>query len=131
VGAHRVARFDDLPLDRGLVVEVEGRNIGLFRVGEEVRAILNTCPHQGGPVGSGGIFPSVCAKVVDRRLTEWLDHERLVVTCPWHGWEFDLRTGINTADPRRRVRMFETSVEDGDVLVMLPDPMRTATSVPS
>lgn len=121
MGEHRVARFDDLPLDRGHVVSVEGREIGLFRVGDEVHAILNVCPHQGGPVGTGGIFPSVCAEIVNRRLKERLDHDRMVVTCPWHGWEFDLRTGINTADSARRVRRFETTLVDGEVFVALPD----------
>lgn len=118
---HWVARVDDLPTGRGHVVDVAGRRVGLFRVGEEVHALLNTCPHQGGPVGTGGLFPTVEAEVVDRRLRERVNHDRLVVACPWHGWEFDVRTGVCAADRGRRVVRFPTIVRDGEVAVVLPD----------
>jgi len=122
VGEHRVAHLDDLPLDRGLVVEVSGFWLGLFRVGDaEVRAYLNLCPHQGGPVGSGGLFPAVRAEVRDRRLCEYHDPETMVVACPWHGWEFDARTGTSLADPARRLRGFPATVDAGEVIVVLPD----------
>jgi nitrite reductase/ring-hydroxylating ferredoxin subunit len=121
VGEHRVANIDDLPHDRGLIVEVDGRRIGLFRVGDEVHAILSVCPHQGGPVGGGGIFPSVRAKVEDGRIVESYDHERMVVCCPWHGWEFDIRTGVCTADASRRVMRYPVEVRAGEIHVKLPD----------
>jgi nitrite reductase (NADH) small subunit len=121
VGEHRVANIDDLPGDRGLIVEVEGRRIGLFRVGEELHAILNVCPHQGGPVGGGGLFPTTRARVERGRLVEWLDHETMVVCCPWHGWEFDIRTGICTADASRRVVRFPVELRGSDIVVTLPD----------
>jgi nitrite reductase/ring-hydroxylating ferredoxin subunit len=121
VGEHRVANIDDLPGDRGLVVEVDGRRVGLFRVADEVHAILSVCPHQGGPVGGGGLFPSTRAKVENGRLVEWLDHAAPVVCCPWHGWEFDVRTGICTADPSRRVVRFPVEVRAGEIFLTLPD----------
>lgn len=121
MGEHWVARIDELPDDRGHVVDVDGRAVGLFRVGDEVHALLNTCPHQGGPVGTGGVFPSVCAEIRDGRLHERLDHDDLVVSCPWHGWEFDLRTGVCKADRSRRVVRFDTVVRDGRVAVVVPD----------
>jgi nitrite reductase (NADH) small subunit len=121
VGEHRAAGFDEIPSDRGLIVELDGREVGLFRFGDEVRAILNVCPHQGGPVGRGGIFPTTCAKVERGRLVEYLDHERPVICCPWHGWEFDLRTGVCTADRTRRVVQYPVAVRGGDVFVTAPD----------
>jgi nitrite reductase (NADH) small subunit len=121
VGEHRAGRIDDIPDDRGLIVELDGRNVGLFRLGEEVHAILNVCPHQGGPVGSGGLFPSTRARVQDRRIVEYLDHETMVVCCPWHGWEFNVRTGVCTADPSRRVVRYEVEVRDSEVIVIMPD----------
>jgi nitrite reductase (NADH) small subunit len=117
VGENRVAHIDDLPLDRGLIVEVDGRSIGLFRVGDEVHALLNTYPHQGGPVGTGGLFPTTRARVKNRRIVKWLDRDAVVVSCPWHGWEFDVRTGICTADVSRRVVRYEAEVRDGGVFV--------------
>jgi nitrite reductase (NADH) small subunit len=127
MGDHRAARFDELPGDRGLIVEVDGRRIGLFRVGDEVHALLNVCPHQGGPVGGGGLFPTTRARVERRRLVEYLDHDAMVVCCPWHGWEFDVRTGICTADRSRRVVRYPAQVLDGDVIVTLPDRPLEAT----
>jgi nitrite reductase (NADH) small subunit len=121
VGEHRAAGLDEIPSDRGLIVELDGRQIGLFRVGEEVHAILNVCPHQGGPVGSGGLFPTTRAEVRGRRLVEYLDHDAVVVCCPWHGWEFDVRTGICTADRSRRVVNYPAQVRGTDVYVTVPD----------
>ncbi len=121
MGEHRVARLADLPGDRGLVVEVAGRRIGLFRIGDgEVHAYLNVCPHQGGPVGSGGLFPAVRGVVRDRRLREYHDPGTTVIACPWHGWEFDLRTGRCLADPARGLRPYVATVRDGEVFVELP-----------
>ncbi len=123
MGEHRVAHIDDIPLDRGLLVEVEGRQVGVFRVGDEVHAFLNVCPHQGGPVGTGGLFPAIRGQVQARRLREFLDPQTTVVACPWHGWEFDARTGTCLADPSRRLRSYQTIVRDGDVIVVT-DPQR-------
>jgi nitrite reductase (NADH) small subunit len=125
VGDHLVARLDDLATDRGVVVDVAGRRVGLFRLGDEVFGLQAICPHQGGPVGSGGIFPNVCAKVEEGRLKEWHDERNAVVACPWHGWEFDIRTGACLADPERRLRAYEVDVRDRDVYVVLPDRQTT------
>ena len=121
MGEHHVASIDDLSPDRGLVVEADGRSIGLFLVGDEVHAILNVCPHQGGPVGSGGLFPAIRAVVEDRRLREFEDPESPVVVCPWHGWEFDVRSGVCLADAKRRVQRYPVVLRNGDVIVTLPD----------
>jgi len=121
VGEHRAAALDDIPSDRGLIVELDGRTIGLFRVDGEVHAILNVCPHQGGPVGRGGIFPTTRARVEGGRLIEYLDRDTPVVCCPWHGWEFNLRTGVCTADPSRRVVRYPAEIRGDAVVVTLPD----------
>jgi nitrite reductase (NADH) small subunit len=118
VGEHRVAHIDDLPRDRGLVVEVDGRQVGLFRVGDDdARAYLNVCPHQGGPVGTGGMFPAIRGEVRGRRLREFHDPHTTVVACPWHGWEFDASTGTCLADPARRLLAFPVEVRNGEVIV--------------
>lgn len=121
MGDHLIGRVDDIPSGRGLIVEVASRRIGVFRIGEEIFALQAVCPHQGGPVGAGGVFPKVCGEVVDGRLREWLDHEQAVVACPWHGWEFDIRTGTCVGDPQRSLRRFQVEVRDGGVHVLLPD----------
>jgi nitrite reductase/ring-hydroxylating ferredoxin subunit len=74
-----VAEFADLPSSGdGFSVEVEeGRFIALFRVGDEVRALDDACPHQGAPLSMGVV-------------------KQGEVTCSWHGWHFEVETGANT-----------------------------------
>lgn len=127
MGEHRVAHIDEIPLDRGLVVEADGRSVGLFRLGDEVYAYLNVCPHQGGPVGSGGLFPAIRGEVREQRLHEYHDPETTVIACPWHGWEFDARTGACLADASRRLRPFHATVREGEVIVALPDKPQQTT----
>lgn len=78
----RVARIADIPEDSGLCVIVSGRQVALFRHGDEVFAIGNICPHQGAPLAEGF-------------------QEEGIVECPMHGWQFDLRTGraLNGTQP--------------------------------
>ena len=62
MGEHLVCRADDVPDDRGLIVEVAGRELGIFRHGDEFFALRNLCPHQRGPVAEGGVFPALRAR---------------------------------------------------------------------
>jgi nitrite reductase (NADH) small subunit len=110
----RVGDFED-----GCVrlVEVEGRSIGVFRRGDELYAVLNVCPHRGAPVCagevSGTMLPSSPGELV-------YGMDGLVLRCPWHGWEFDLRTGDSVGGvDRRRLRTFPVQVRDGEVLARL------------
>lgn len=70
-----MANVEDIPIGKGIVVIIhDGTEIALFNVNGNIFAIDNTCPHMGGPLGEG-------------------DLEGCVVTCPWHGWQFDVKTG--------------------------------------
>lgn len=112
------AAADFQPGDRRLV-EVDGQRIGVFRLDDGFVAYLNVCPHQGGPVCEGRYFPRVEAEVApDGRLVA----ERSVrsaphLVCPWHGWEYDLRTGVMPGEPSIRLRAYDVPVEDGIVYV--------------
>lgn len=75
-----VADIEDFPPGRGLHVEIDGIEIGLFRVGDAVYAMENRCPHR------------------DARLSEG-ELRGCVVVCPAHGWDFDVRTGFKPSDP--------------------------------
>ncbi|HEX2087494.1 MAG TPA: nitrite reductase small subunit NirD [Solirubrobacteraceae bacterium] len=70
----RIARADEIPMLEGRSVLVGGRRIAVFRTPEGFRALDHACPHAGGPL-SDGIVADRC------------------VTCPLHGWRFDLETG--------------------------------------
>jgi len=97
------------------IVEIGGRSVGVFNVNGEYFAVLNRCPHQGGSLCSGrqsGVVTSTRpGEYVTSRSGE-------IIRCPWHGWEFDLRTGQSWFDPRAvRVRRYDVSVEPGAVVV--------------
>lgn len=100
---HKVATLDEIPDDMGHAVEVEGHAIGLFRDGRSVYALDAVCPHRDGPLAEGE-----------------LDED--VVICPWHGWEFEVRTGACLTDPEHRVRRYSVQVVGDDVLVSLDEP---------
>jgi nitrite reductase/ring-hydroxylating ferredoxin subunit len=110
-----VGTVSDIPVGGRKIVEIGGRSVGVFNVNGEYFAVLNRCPHQGGSLCSGRQSGLVTAE----RPGEYT-HSRTgeIIRCPWHGWEFDLRTGQSWFDPRAvRVRRYDVSVEPGSVLV--------------
>ncbi len=110
-----VAKAADLPPGARKRVTVKGREIAIFNVGGELFGILDRCPHQGGSLCEGRQI----GLVESSRPGEYAySRPGEIVRCPWHGWEFDLRTGRSRVDPRRiKVRSFGVDVEDGETLV--------------
>ena len=105
----KVMDLAKLPLLTPVLVTVDGSDVFLYRRpvptpgGEsEILAIGNECPHQGGNLCDG-----------------WIDGD--IVTCPLHGWEFDLRTGVCMTIPGERVPGYRATVEDGAVYLELAD----------
>lgn len=106
---HVVARVREFPPDTRRIVEVDGRSIGVFNIRGTFVALRNRCPHQGAPLCLGLILDRVSA---DRPYAPSLEDEQEVIKCPWHGWEFDVRTGRSVFNPHRvRVRAYEVTVE--------------------
>jgi nitrite reductase/ring-hydroxylating ferredoxin subunit len=105
---HVVATLDEIPPGGKKIVEVAGRSIGVFNVGGEFFALRNRCPHQGGPLCLGKLSGFVVSPVPGE-----YEYSRAgeILKCPWHGWEFDIRTGQSWFDPARvRVRQYEVTV---------------------
>jgi 3-phenylpropionate/trans-cinnamate dioxygenase ferredoxin subunit len=106
---HIVATTAEIPPGGRKIVEVAGRSIGVFNLDGEFLALRNRCPHQGGPLCEGGL-----SGLVEAALPGEYRYSRRgeMLRCPWHGWEFDLRTGQSWFDPgRTRVRRYPVSVE--------------------
>ena len=101
---------------RWLVVDIDGRSIGVLSVAGRLYAIRNRCPHQGAELCSGTVGGTM---VPSGPLTYEYGLEGQVLRCPWHGWEFDLETGEKLFDPtcRGRVKTYPVDVEDGLVVV--------------
>jgi len=109
-----VATIDEIPPGGRKLVEVGGRSVGVFNVEGEFFALRNRCPHQGGPLCKGRVSGVLVSPLPgDYRLTRPGE----IVRCPWHGWEFDVRTGQSWFDPSGiRVRRYDVSVEPGAAL---------------
>jgi nitrite reductase/ring-hydroxylating ferredoxin subunit len=104
-------------LEQGIVREVvigRGTRVGVVLIDERVYAFNGTCPHRGGPLGYGWIRPHVSASNQDEIEVDWC---RPVLSCPWHMWEFDLKTGQALFDEELRVRTYDVEVVEGRVLV--------------
>ena len=92
----------DFPAGRGRMALVNGRHVAIFRLDDGYFAIDNLCLHQAGPLCDGDI-------------------DNGVVTCPWHGWSYDIRTGILVQDGKVGVSRHNTRVVDDTVQVQLTD----------
>jgi len=111
-----VARTEELPPGQRRIVTVRGREIGVFNVGGEYFALLNYCPHRFAPLCLGRLRPLVTSADVPQ-----VGHEREneILKCPWHQYEFDIRTGKALFDPKLAVRTYEAKQEDDQVVIYL------------
>ncbi len=77
-----------------------GRSLCVANVDGTICVLDGTCPHEGGPLGEGAL-------------------EKGKVVCPWHAYEFDMRTGLTEEDPNLHAEVLEAKVESGELLVRL------------
>jgi nitrite reductase/ring-hydroxylating ferredoxin subunit len=94
----RCAALQDLAPGNCRIVNVAGRDLALFNVNGDVFCLDNTCLHRGGPLGDG---------VLDGDI----------VTCPWHGWQYNVRTGELLIDPSVKIATYPVRVEGNEVQV--------------
>ena len=118
---YTIAKVGDIPPGERKIVKVAGRSIGVFNVGGEFFALRNQCPHAGGPLCEGVLSGFVRSSVPGE-----YDYVRRgeIIRCPWHQWEFDVRTGQSWFDPiKTRVRRYEARVEPGGSSPVAEDEM--------
>jgi nitrite reductase (NADH) small subunit len=111
----RLGKVEDFAHGKMAIREVGGQSIGIFRDNDSFSAMLNICPHRAAPVCQGVIggtmLPSAPGEYV-------YGLEGLVLRCPWHGWEFDVRTGESVGPvDKRNLTMVSVTVEGGEVFV--------------
>jgi nitrite reductase/ring-hydroxylating ferredoxin subunit len=94
----RVGRVGDLPRGSGMAVYARGCDIAVFRVGDEILAIGNECPHAAGSLAEGQL-------------------EGEIVTCPQHGWEFDVRSGACMTVPGESVPRYPVRLVGDEILI--------------
>lgn len=88
---------DSVPIGTGAEVVAMGRIFGVFNIGGVFHVLDGICPHAGGPLGKG----SLCGNIV---------------TCPWHGWQFDVSTGQHCLNQRLHQTRYEARIEGGKVV---------------
>jgi nitrite reductase/ring-hydroxylating ferredoxin subunit len=94
----KVSTVQEIAPGHGKVVDVDGNSVAIWNISGNFFAFQNVCPHRGGPVGEGEI-------------------EGNVITCPWHGWSFDVTTGASAVNPAARLTRYDVKVEGSDILV--------------
>jgi nitrite reductase/ring-hydroxylating ferredoxin subunit len=95
-----VARVEDVPPGTAATVSADDRELALFNVAGTFYATQHECLHLKGPLGRGELHTCV-------------------ITCPWHGWQYDVRTGENEFDRAIVLETFDVVVEDGEVKIAL------------
>lgn len=115
---HVVATVDEIAPGTCKLVTVKGREIGIFNVNREFFALINRCPHQGAPLCQGAIVSRLVAPAPG---VYRLERQGEMLRCPWHCWEFDIRTGQSWCDPdSAHARTFAVEIEPGDTLAKGP-----------
>jgi nitrite reductase (NADH) small subunit len=105
-GFIRIGRASDVPLLEGRTVQLGTRRVAIFRTLEGFHAIGAACPHSGGPL-SDGLVADSC------------------VTCPLHGWRFDLRTGAGLGN-HPGVESHDVVEQDGELWMRVPAELEQA-----
>jgi nitrite reductase (NADH) small subunit len=97
----KVGCVSQLPPGSVMEAEVGGDTYAICNAGGEVHALEGVCPHAGGPLGQGAL------------------HDTTLV-CPWHGWEYDCRTGVHDFDEEVKVASFPVKLDGDDILIDVP-----------
>ena len=98
----QVSHVSEIPPGTSREVVVRGRVVAIFNVDGEFHALDGVCPHAGGPLGEGALNGNI-------------------VTCPWHGWQFDVTSGQHCLNPNLVHASFPTSIEGEYIILELPD----------
>ncbi|GAC1624161.1 MAG: non-heme iron oxygenase ferredoxin subunit [Candidatus Acidiferrum sp.] len=100
MGFVRAANVGEIPIGTIREVQVEGKAVALANVAGHLHAIDNSCVHRGGPLGQGPL-------------------EGNVVTCPWHGWQYDVTSGMGVHNTTAKVGCYEVEVRGDEIFIKM------------
>lgn len=105
------------------IIGFDNFEVGVFKLGGEFYAYLNHCPHMGGPACQGKMIAKVEEIIADDRTSKGMmfSKTKMHIVCPWHGFEFDIRTGRHPGNPKARLRAIKVAVTGGEVILTVPD----------
>jgi nitrite reductase/ring-hydroxylating ferredoxin subunit len=113
----KYAQFNDG--DRRIVATERG-DIGVFHQGGAFYAYANTCAHSGGPACEGVLMPQVVDVIAEDKTYhgQTFAEDELHFVCPWHGYEYDLKTGVCVGDKRLKLKKFDVVQRGDDIFVV-------------
>lgn len=113
---HLVSAKSDLPPGGCKIAEIDDLEIGIFNVNGNYYALRNVCPHKGGPLCRGRLRPLVVSSGVYEVAHQ---QEGEILKCPWHQWEFEIKTGRALFDEKLRVKTFPVFLEGDEIVLYL------------
>ena len=117
----RVGEVSDFKNREKKIVIIDDQEVGIFRINDKFFAWKNQCPHQGGPVCQGRLFPLVKENLDSQMKSHGriYDDKKLNIVCPWHGLEFDIETGEHPGNPKLKLDPITIEVNSDILYVQL------------
>tara|TARA_R110000751_G_scaffold95381_3_gene186358 strand:- start:28871 stop:29254 length:384 start_codon:yes stop_codon:yes gene_type:complete len=116
-----VAKSDEVAERGRLVLDLDNKTAGIFRIGGELFAYWNICAHMGGPICQGLMVPRIVEQLDGNKaiVGSKFDEEDMQIACPWHGAEYSIRTGAHAGDGKMKLKKLPVCEEEGIVYVGL------------
>lgn len=101
------------------VIDCGELEVGIFRIDREFFAWHNRCAHRAGPVCQGRLMKRVIEPVAEDGTTRSLayDPSETHIVCPWHGYEYSIKTGLHQGSSRFRLRKADMTIREGEIYV--------------
>lgn len=106
--------------DRKVIV-CGDKEVGVFKLGEQFYAWHNRCAHRAGPVCQGRIMKRVLEPVAEDRSVRSMEYDETEtnIVCPWHGYEYSIKTGEHQGNSKIRLRKADLVIRDGEIYVVV------------
>lgn len=116
-----IGKYLELKSEDKIVLNIDGLQVGVYFLDDEIRAWHNVCPHSGGPVCQGRTMPLTLQSVDENKKSLGLNYSKTKqnLVCPWHGAEFDILTGRHPINTTIRLRALPINIVDGEVILTI------------
>ena len=113
---YRITDTEDIEDGQRVVVNIRGKEIAIFNSDGDFHAVANFCPHQYGPLCEGMLSGTL---ETNSDLELVYEHENKIISCPWHGWEFDVESGAHLGQTKKRVPTYDVKTKDGVIYLQV------------
>jgi 3-phenylpropionate/trans-cinnamate dioxygenase ferredoxin subunit len=99
-----------------LIKKIDGMSVGAIKLNDEYKLVLNVCPHAHAEICRGKISNLLTSDISDKTVKYEKDEQVLI--CPWHRWEFNLKTGKSILNEKLKIRIFDYSIESDNLYLI-------------